>query len=89
MKVVFHRVGPEWRVTREWDGWWGQSALARYWEQRSWRWLETGRTLVSEWRWSEEEFRREPVQSQRARFWIVWSLEILEGEVLGNQTGAA
>ena len=48
--------GPEWRVTREWDGWWGRRALARYWEQRSWRWLETGRTLVSEWRWSGEEF---------------------------------
>ncbi len=48
--------GPEWRVTREWKGWWGRRELARYCEQRSWRWLETGRTLDLEWRWSEEEF---------------------------------
>ncbi len=55
-RVCFMGRGLEWRVTREWDGWWGRRALARYWEQRSWRWLETGRTLDSEWRWSKEEF---------------------------------
>lgn len=73
----------------EWEGWLGRRVLARCWEHRSWRWSLTGRILDSAWRCDSEDLLWTPRQILRAEFWTVWSFWTLEGEILGNQTGAA
>ena len=43
-RVCFLGLGPEGRVTMEWEGCVGRRVLVSYWAQRSWRWESTGRS---------------------------------------------
>ena len=81
--------GPGREVTYGWDGWVVWRARARNWVEMSDRWSFTGRVLVSVCRCGMGDILRQPVAMRRAEFWMVWSLLMFEGDVLGNQMGAA
>jgi len=77
-------------VTTSWEGLVDWRTLARYWEKIRERCSWTGSISVSSCKSSIEAILTQPVAMRRAEFWIVWSFwTTRDGEVLGNQMGAA
>ena len=62
---------------------WTKALMGPDWSKKE------GRTWVSEWKWLWEAIFRDPVESRRAEFRILWILKTSEKGAFGNQMRAA